>query len=162
MLKGLGIVGAMGLVAIQFIPYGRDHSNPPVVAEPAWASPQTRELAVKACYDCHSNQVTYPWYTNIAPVSWLVQHDVEEGRRELNFSEWNRPQRESRNMAREVERGEMPVPIYLLIHPEARLSTDENAALVEGLRATVVQSPPGGVSAGSEQPGGRGEGERRR
>jgi hypothetical protein len=72
---------------IQFVPYGRDHSNPAVRAEPAWDSPRTRELTVRACYDCHSNETTWPWYTNIAPISWLVQSDVERGRAELNYSD---------------------------------------------------------------------------
>jgi mono/diheme cytochrome c family protein len=154
-LKWLGIAAVVGLVAIQLVPYGRNHTNPPVAAEPAWDSQQTRELAVRACYDCHSNQVSYPWYTNVAPVSWYIQHDVEDGRRQLNFSEWNRPQREARNAARQVERGEMPLPVYVPLHPEAKLTDDERAALVEGLRATVAQSPPGGATANSEQPGGR-------
>ncbi|HEX7229427.1 MAG TPA: heme-binding domain-containing protein [Candidatus Binatia bacterium] len=80
------------LLAIQLIPYGHDHTNPPVHAEPAWDNPRTRELAARACFDCHSDQTVWPWYSNIAPISWLIQRDVEKGRSELNFSEWNRPQ----------------------------------------------------------------------
>jgi hypothetical protein len=69
--------GAALLVAlIQAVPYGRAHSNPPVVSEPAWDSPRARELAVRACFDCHSNETVWPWYSNIAPVSWLIQSDV--------------------------------------------------------------------------------------
>jgi mono/diheme cytochrome c family protein len=79
------------LVALQFIPYGRNHTNPPVLAEPAWNSAQTRALFFQACGDCHSNQTIWPWYSNLAPVSWLVQRDVQEGRREFNVSEWGRP-----------------------------------------------------------------------
>jgi hypothetical protein len=85
MLKPLvrwGLIGAVILlVGIQVIPYGRSHTNPPVTGEPAWDSPKTRELAVRACYDCHSNQTVWPWYSHIAPISWLVQQDVDEGRR---------------------------------------------------------------------------------
>ncbi|MCX7782465.1 MAG: heme-binding domain-containing protein, partial [Meiothermus sp.] len=83
-------IGALALVllAIQLVPYGRDHQNPPVVAEPPWDSPQTRALFVRACADCHSNQTRWPWYSHIAPVSWLVQRDVEEGRSKLNLSLW--------------------------------------------------------------------------
>ena len=73
---------------IQLIPYGRDHTNPAVVAEPAWDLPETRALAVRACFDCHSNETIWPWYSNVAPISWLVQRDVDEGREKLNFSEW--------------------------------------------------------------------------
>ena len=86
----LGIIVLIGLVLfalIQLVPYGRSHKNPPVVQEPNWDA-QTRAIAKKACFDCHSNEVVWPWYSNIAPVSWLVQRDVDEGRRHLNFSEW--------------------------------------------------------------------------
>ena len=73
MLKwGLGTV-AVGLVAIQFVPYGHNHTNPPVTREPIWDSPQTRELAARACFDCHSNQTDWRWFTNVAPISWYVQ-----------------------------------------------------------------------------------------
>ena len=82
----------MTALVVQVIPYGRDHTNPPVAAEPLWDSPQTRDLAVRACFDCHSNETEWPWYSNVAPISWLVQRDVEEGREELNFSEWDREQ----------------------------------------------------------------------
>ena len=89
------VVGLVALfVLIQLVPYGRNHANPPVVKEPEWVSPQTRQLAKRACFDCHSNESVWPWYSNIAPVSWLVQNDVDEGRRRLNFSEWGRPIRE--------------------------------------------------------------------
>ena len=81
-----------GAVAIQLVPYGRDHDNPPVLADAPWDSARTRELAVRACFDCHSNETHWPWYSNIAPISWLTQNNVKEGRDELNFSEWNRRQ----------------------------------------------------------------------
>ncbi|HET8738560.1 MAG TPA: heme-binding domain-containing protein [Acidimicrobiia bacterium] len=127
------IVG--GLLLIQLVPYGRDHDNPPVVAEPAWDSPQTRELAVRACYDCHSNETEWPWYSNVAPISWLVQRDVDEGREELDFSEWNLSQ-EGDESAETVREGSMPPSQYLLTHPEARLTDAELAALEAGLVAT--------------------------
>ncbi len=83
---------ALGLfVAIQLIPYGHGHSNPPVTQEPTWDSPQTRVLVQTSCFDCHSNQVNWYFYTNVAPFSWLTQHDVEAGRATLNFSEWDLP-----------------------------------------------------------------------
>ena len=69
-----------GFLLMQFVPYGRNHSNPPVISEPHWDSPQTRELAVDACFDCHSNETNWPWYSNIAPVSWMVQRHTDEGR----------------------------------------------------------------------------------
>src|SRR5581483_2821093 len=84
--------GAALFLLAQAVPYDRSHTNPPVTAEPRWDSPQTRELAARACFDCHSNLTTWPWYSNVAPISWLVQRDVDGGRSALNFSEWNKPQ----------------------------------------------------------------------
>lgn len=131
-----GVAGlAGGLLMIQLIPYGRDHDNPPVLAEPSWDSAQTRELAVRTCFDCHSNETVWPWYSNVAPMSWLVQRDVDEGREELNYSEWNKPQ-EGEESAETVREGSMPPRTYLLAHPEARLSDAELAVLADGLIAT--------------------------
>lgn len=129
-------VGVVGFLLIQLIPYGRNHTNPPVVQEPNWDSPRTRELAKRACFDCHSNESTWPWYSNIAPVSWLVQHDVDEGRRALNFSDWSTSRR-TREMGRVVSEGEMPPATYLLTHPQAKLSTSERQELASGLTATA-------------------------
>jgi hypothetical protein len=127
----------VGGILIQFLPYGHDHTNPPVTGEPQWNSQQTRDLATRACYDCHSNQTTWPWYSNIAPVSWLIQHDVEEGRSRLNFTEWNRPQRETEDAARQVQRGAMPPSYYGIMHPSANLTPDEKQALIQGLQASL-------------------------
>lgn len=124
-----------GLLLIQLVPYGREHDNPPVVAEPAWDSAQTRQLTMRACFDCHSNETVWPWYSNVAPVSWLVQRDVDEGREELNYSEWNRRQ-EGDESAEAVRDGSMPPRSYLLTHPDARLSDTQLAALADGLEAT--------------------------
>ncbi|MFV8751130.1 heme-binding domain-containing protein [Nannocystaceae bacterium ST9] len=139
--KTLASRGGLALLAvallIQLVPYGRDHTNPALVAEPAWDSPATRELAVRACYDCHSNETKWPWYTNVAPVSWLIQDHVDEGRETLNFSEWDRPQREAHEAGEAVAEGEMPIANYLWMHPEAELSASEQEALVRGLDATL-------------------------
>jgi mono/diheme cytochrome c family protein len=124
-------------VAIQFVPYGRNHTNPPVLADPQWDSPATRQLFFRACGDCHSNETAWPWYTNVAPVSWLIQRDVDEGRAKFNVSEWGRPgENEAEDAAELVQNGEMPLPIYLVMHPEARLSAAEKNALIQGLIAT--------------------------
>ena len=75
------------LLLIQLVPYGRNHTNPPIVKEPDWDQPRTRELAVRACFDCHSNETHWPWYSHVAPVSWLLQWDIDEGRGVVDFSE---------------------------------------------------------------------------
>jgi hypothetical protein len=127
-------------LVIQLIPYGRDHSNPPVVREPAWDSASTRELVRRACFDCHSNQTVWPWYARVAPASWLVFNDVAEGREKLNFSAWLNGRREGEKageIRKEIEEGGMPPFQYRLAHPEARLSKEEKQNLIRGLTATI-------------------------
>ncbi|MCB9933207.1 MAG: heme-binding domain-containing protein [Planctomycetes bacterium] len=136
-LKPLLLSAVALAAAIQLVPYGRDHSNPPVTAEPQWDSTATRDLAKRACFDCHSNETVWPWYSHVAPVSWLLQRDVDEGRSKLNFSEWDKPQKEADEAAKEVREGEMPPWFYLPTHPEARLTDAEKQALIAGLEATV-------------------------
>ncbi len=136
-MKWLGF-SAAGLVVIflliQLVPYGHDHFNPTVIAEPKWDSSETRELAVRACYDCHSWQTVWPWYSNIAPVSWLVYHDVTEGRQHINFSDWYRPvPQHVDEFAKVYAKNSMPPASYLLLHPEARLTAQERKRLFDGL-----------------------------
>ncbi|MBT3337170.1 MAG: heme-binding domain-containing protein [Anaerolineae bacterium] len=123
-------------VAIQLVPYGKDHNNPAVVAEPNWDSPETKALYDTACADCHSNDTIWPWYSNIAPVSWLVQHDVEEGREHLNTSLWGQQEIETDKISEVILEGEMPMRVYLITHPEAKLTQVEKDALAQGLLAT--------------------------
>ncbi len=142
-------MSAVGLVVlfalIQAVPYGRSHSNPPVTQEPKWDSAQTRALAQRACFDCHSNLTKWRWYSNIAPISWLVQRDVDGGRGTLNFSEWNKPMDSSAgDVADAIRSGSMPPWFYVLLHSSAKLSSAEKDALVRGLDATFAASPPKG------------------
>jgi hypothetical protein len=141
------LFGAVGLIALfllaQAVPYGRDHSNPPVAKEPAWDSTRTRALAERACFDCHSNLTRWPWYSNVAPESWLIRRDVSEGRSVLNFSEWNRPQEVDVAEISEAVDGGMPPWYYALLHAKSRLSQAEKEQLIAGLRRTLQASPPG-------------------
>lgn len=137
-LGGLAVL----FVVIQVVPIGERTSNPPVRREPNWDSPRTRELAVRACFDCHSNQARYPWYSYVAPVSWLVHHDIRQARLKLNFSEWDLPQREALAAVEQIEKGDMPLPIYVPLHPEARLTAEEKQALIHGLEATFAADRP--------------------
>ena len=129
-----GCVAAFFL--LQFLPIGRDTTNPPVAAEPNWDSPRTRELFMRACGDCHSNETVWPWYSKVAPVSWLVTRDIQEGRSVFNISEWGRGENESEEAAALYQEGEMPPGIFLIMHPEARLSSEERQELLNGLMAT--------------------------
>lgn len=131
------VIGAVALfLLIQIVPYGRNHTNPAVVQEPNWDSPQTRILAQRACFDCHSDETTWPWYSNIAPISWLVQRDVIDGRRRLNLSEWRGRLRELGEMSEVVRGGRMPPSYYVLLHPQAKLSSQEQDQLIQGLTNT--------------------------
>lgn len=141
-MKKLAISLVGTLLLLQLVPFGRDHKNPAVRREPVWDQPRTRELAVRACFDCHSNQTKWPWYSSLAPISWLVQHDVEEGRQHLNFSTWDLPQKDVDEAVEAIEEGEMPMLVYLPLHPEARLSAAEQAELVRGLEVTLSADPP--------------------
>jgi mono/diheme cytochrome c family protein len=138
MTKGKVILGiAVAAVLIQFIPYGRDYTNPPIVKEPQWDSMQTKVLFDKACANCHSNKTTYPWYSKVAPISWLVAFDVEEGRDHLNVSMWGVQKRNKGDeAAKEVKGGDMPPFYYLPTHPEAKLTQAETQQLILGLEKT--------------------------
>ena len=107
--------GVVALVCDQLTPAGRSHSsNPAVTREPQWADPQARELMVRACYGCHSNEVEWPWYSNVAPMSWAISDHVDEGREKVNYSEFDRPQEEAGETIEVILEGSMP-PI--LLHP---------------------------------------------
>jgi len=138
-VAGIIVAGLLGFLVIQMLPFGHNHTNPVVSQEIKWDSNQTRDLAVRACYDCHSNETIWPWYTNIAPISWLTQHDVEEGRQYLNFSEWDKPQQYASKIIDQIQSGNMPKKIYLPIHPTANLTDAEKQALIQGLTLTLKQ-----------------------
>jgi len=119
-----------------------NRENPPVVTQVQWDSPQTEALFRRSCADCHSNETVWPWYSRIAPVSWLVARDVQEGREKFNLTDLSgmRSQSLSRlpeELAEVVYEGEMPMPIYTIMHPDAKLSKAEQRALVDGLQQTL-------------------------
>jgi len=136
LMKLLFTIGLL-LIGIQFIPYGKDHTNPKVESSPKWDSPQTKGLFMRACGDCHSNETQWPTYSNIAPISWFITAHVEEGREHFNVSMWNiQKKQKADEAAEEVEEGDMPLASYLLAHPEAKLNDSEREALIKGLKNT--------------------------
>ncbi len=139
------VVGLGTLLVIQAVPYGRAHANPATTGEPDWATPETRELMVRSCFACHSNQVEYPWYSNVAPVSWAVQHHVEEGRNAVNYSEFTTDPGEADNSVEVILDGSMPPSFFTRfgLHAEARLTQEEQDTLVAGLLATPGLSEQG-------------------
>ena len=135
-------VGLLVLVGIQLVPYGRDHTSPATDRVIAWDSPRTERLMTDACMDCHSNLTRWPWYSNVAPVSWLVQRDVDEGRRAVNLSTG---EVELEEMIETIREGSMPPWQYKLAHPGARLSEQEMENLIRGLEATFGGAAGNGV-----------------
>ncbi|MCL5991489.1 MAG: heme-binding domain-containing protein [Bacteroidetes bacterium] len=119
-------------VLIQFIPVNR--TNPPVKSEPKWDSDKTKQYAIRACYDCHSSKTKWPLYSHIAPLSWLIISHVEEGREELNFSEFKLG--DGKEAAEVVEHDIMPLNSYVILHPDAKLTYKEKVEFVKGLVAT--------------------------
>lgn len=104
-------------------------SNPPVRVD-VGATSEVSPLLRRACYDCHSNETSWPWYSNVAPVSWLVGSDVSEARSQLNFSEWgnytlHEKTQRLKKIAKEVGDGDMPLWYYSLMHSKARLTDAE-------------------------------------
>jgi mono/diheme cytochrome c family protein len=138
-------LGALAVgVALQLVPYGREHTNPSVVREPAWDRPRTRELFFRACKDCHSHETEWPWYSFMAPASWLVHYDVHEARSHFDVSDWGRAHNHGDEAAKLVRDGEMPLWYYRIAHPEARLSEREREQLVAGLVATFGEEESAG------------------
>ena len=124
---------AVLLAGIQVIPVSR--TNPPVESD-VDAPADVKALLRRACYDCHSHETRWPWYSRVAPVSWLVASDVSEGREELDLSRWRALGADARakvakKLPEEVEEGEMPPLTYRLVHSDARLTDAERGKLVE-------------------------------
>ena len=131
-----------GFVLLQLIPAQSFSSrlartNPAVVSQIVWNSAETEQLVRTACYDCHSNETVWPWYAQIAPVSWLTAKDVNEAREEFNFSEQTADEIDPDELIEEVEEGAMPLPIYLIMHPDANLSDAQKETLFAGLQASL-------------------------
>jgi Haem-binding domain len=132
---------ATAVVIAQLIPVRR--TNPPSTGALTAPDPIKRILS-RACYDCHSNQTRWPWYSRIVPTSWLVAHDVALGRKEINFSEWNRylpatRRRKLRWMGRALREEAMPPLFYRLMHPDARLTDNERSVLERWVEAQTAK-----------------------
>ena len=120
-----------------------EHSNPPIESEIS-AAPEVRAILQKACYDCHSNETKWIWYSKVAPVSWLIAYDVNEGRKELNFSTWGNynPQQQAKKLKEsweEIVENEMPPWSYLLTHRSAALSAEEREILHKWIVDSTVR-----------------------
>jgi uncharacterized membrane protein YgcG len=152
------VVAGVAFAGAQLVPYGWRHSNPPVAQDAPWPSAATRTLAVRACYDCHSNESKYPVYSYVAPMSWLVRHDIDGGRAVLNFSLFGQGENKLHDAADAVEEGWMPPRKYLLLHPDAKLSAAEKRELAAALEAMDEADGGGGRRGPNRGPGGSGSG----
>jgi Haem-binding domain len=138
-LKWIGISLVVAFVVIQAIRPAK--TNPPVdesktIQANTQMSPEVSAILERACADCHSSKTTWPWYSQIAPVSWYIVSDVNNGRKELSLSEWGtyEPRRKARKLqelCEQVEKGEMPMKSYVLIHPAAKLSDSDKQILCD-------------------------------
>jgi Haem-binding domain len=157
------IVIAAVFGAMQLVPYGWDHSNPEVTEEAPWPSEQARAIAQTACYDCHSNETDWPAYSYVAPMSWLVRRDVDNGREALNFSTWDQGEQEAHEGAETIEEGSMPPSQYEMLHPDARLSDEEQQILIDALEQMDEgggNRGPGGGDDDDDDDGGGGDDDR--
>ena len=131
LLKWAALALCVAFIAIQLVPVSR--TNPPVQGD-FRGSTEVVSVLRRACYDCHSNETLWPWYSRVAPLSWIIAHDVNEGRAVLNFSAWNQLTAEKQAEAikeswEEVAEGKMPTWYYVALHPKARLSGEDKSVL---------------------------------
>jgi hypothetical protein len=144
-LKNIGWTLAGLLVLIQFIPvtYPETAESEEYDLFTTTTVPDEVGSIIKnACYDCHSSQTRYPWYSYIAPAKWLIVQDVNKGRKELNFSGWDSLNIRNKiklldEIAEEVEEGNMPLPIYTLLHPDGSLNEEERKTLIDWTGQTM-------------------------
>lgn len=137
------------LVIAQFFPI--DKNNPD--SEPALdylaiqKPPQDIAIMIKAaCYDCHSNHTKYPWYTNVAPFSWWIKDHIDHGRKHLNFSEWGsysakKAKHKLEECVEFVEETKMPLMSYWVVHPEAKMTEEQRASMVQWFKDKYAEAP---------------------
>jgi Haem-binding domain len=138
MLKKITIILLIILVLIQFIRPPKNINTVDISKQISAVFTVPKNVGTilqKSCYDCHSNNTTYPWYNNIQPVTWFLNHHVEEGKDEINFDEFatyklRRQYHKMEEIIKEVEEDEMPLSSYTLIHSNAQLSKDEKTILI--------------------------------
>lgn len=153
-LKVMFVVLVVALIGAQFVRPAR--TNPPVdesktIFATGKVPADVRGTLERSCSDCHSHATVWPWYSKVAPVSWLVAEDVEDGRKELNFSVWGdykpkRAEHKLQELCEQVEEGEMPLKKYTFLHPGAKLSDADRRRLCEwssAWRSEILKGIPG-------------------
>jgi len=147
------LVAAIIFGLMQLVPYGWWHDNPAVIRAAPWPDAASEQIARTSCYSCHSNETEWPIYSYVAPMSWLVRYDVERGRDELNFSDWDSG--DADDAIDMIEEGNMPLDRYVMIHRDARLDDTERDTLIAALEA-MSDEDGGGGHGGDDDGGGHG------
>jgi len=152
--KKIALWTILGLIAvfvlIQFVPYGRDHTQQPATNAFKWSSPQAEAIAKKSCYDCHSNKTKWWWGVKIAPASWLAQHDIDDAQKVFNFSEWDGSL--TTEGLQNAINNNMPPLQFTLLHPSAKLSDADKQTLVDGFQASLADNGSSGATTPAATP----------
>lgn len=146
-LKYSGVVVILVLIGLQFMPVERNESESTPDSDfiKIYDPPANVRLTLQnSCYDCHSNNTRYPWYNNIQPVAWYLENHIEDGKEELNFSEFGsyssrRKRSKLRSMISQVENGEMPLDSYVILHEDAKLSPQEKETFIQWLDSLALE-----------------------
>ena len=148
-IKIVALAVVLLFVLIQFV--RPDRNNPPVnpndTLEASMQVPDNvKAVLARSCADCHSNDTYYPWYSNISPVSWFLANHIKDGRKELNFSEWNtynarKKAKKLEEVCEQVDMGDMPLPSYLWIHRDASLSDEDRKVLCDWANSERAKAP---------------------
>jgi hypothetical protein len=139
-LRRVALVCGVLVLALQLVPYGWRHDNPPDRTAAQFPNHQAAALWKSACADCHSNRTNWPAWSFVAPFSWVVRNDVEAGREEFNVSDWDRSRRKADEAAEEIEDGAMPPSKYTILHPDAKLSDAEKQVLIDAFHEMEQRS----------------------
>ena len=149
LLKWAAVFVALLFVAAQA--YRPDRTNPPfdpskVMRANTQMTPEVASILERSCKDCHSSETTWPWYSNVSPVSWFLKSHIDDGRRELNMSDWGtyakrKRERKLHEMCEQVEAGEMPLKSYVPLHPSARLSDEDKRVLCDWTKQEEGRQP---------------------
>ncbi len=131
------------LIVCQFFPI--DKTNPEVDSTKDFLTmenppTEVKQLIKTACYDCHSNETQYPWYTNVAPISWWIKKHIDNGRKKLNYSNWgdyeaDKKQHKLKESAEEIHEKQMPLLSYFVMHPEAKLDDTQRQMIVDWIKS---------------------------
>jgi hypothetical protein len=138
-VKKISIILVIMFIAMQFVQPSRNKQGG--TSARADMTDNVKEILIRSCFDCHSNNTSYPWYSSIQPVGWILEYHIKEGRADLNFDEFKgyskrRQLNKLRSIRTSIKEGSMPIPSYLMIHHDAKLSAKEKTLITEWAQRT--------------------------